>query len=189
MLNKRPEIRVYAGPNGSGKSTITSVDDIIPPYINADDIQRAQNISNIDAARLATAMREISVDQRVSFTFETVLSTERNLLLLECAKQKGFFIRCAFVLTIDPAINVMRVQSRVSDGGHDVPADKIVSRYHKALSLLPRLLLVCDRLNVYDNTLDGPVRIFKKRDEVYKVFDNPVWSHEEILNLITFGHR
>ena len=62
MSSKNPEIRVYAGPNGSGKSTIASDEDIILPYINADDIQKSRNISNIEAAQIATAMRDLAVD-------------------------------------------------------------------------------------------------------------------------------
>ena len=189
MLSKNPEIRVYAGPNGSGKSTIASDEDIILPYINADDIQKSRNISNIEAAQIATAMRDLAVDQKISFTFETVLSTDRNLLLLERAKKSGYFIRCAFILTYDPSINILRVKDRVANGGHDVPNDKIVSRYYKAISMIPRLMKVCDRLNIYDNTTDTPVRIFKKRNESYEIFDNQIWTHEEIVNLIQFGHK
>ena len=189
MLSKNPEIRVYAGPNGSGKSTIASDEDIILPYINADDIQKSRNISNIEAAQIATAMRDLAVDQKISFTFETVLSTDRNLLLLERAKKSGHFIRCAFILTYDPSINILRVKDRVANGGHDVPNDKIVSRYYKAISMIPRLMKVCDRLNIYDNTTDTPVRIFKKRNESYEIFDNQIWTNEEIVNLIQFGHK
>ena len=189
MENKCPEIRLYAGPNGSGKSTITVETNIIPPYINADNIQRERNITNMEAARLATQMRNDAVDARRSFTFETVLSTDRNLLLLERAKASGYFVRCSYVLTVDPKLNTMRVESRFRNGGHDVPKDKIISRYYKALGLIPRLILVCDCLNIYDNTLLEPVRIFQKRDDKYTVFENEVWAKDEILNLVTLGHK
>ena len=36
-----------------------------------------------------------------------------------------------------PEINVYRVKQRFANGGHDVPEDKIISRYKKALDLLP----------------------------------------------------
>lgn len=38
----------------------------------------------------------------------------------------------------------MRVKVRKASGGHDVPGDKIISRYHKALKLIPELLGICD---------------------------------------------
>lgn len=184
----KPEIRVFAGPNGSGKSTLTIPDNIIPPYINADDIQRENGCSVMEAAQQATALREAAVAERRSFTFETVLSRERNLILLQRAKDAGYFIRCAFVLTADPELNVERVKSRVLHGGHDVPADKIRSRYYRSLLFIPALCDVCDRLNIYDNT-QYPVRIFKKRDDEMTVFASEIWSEDEILRLVTYGHK
>lgn len=41
-------------------------------------------------------MREECLDKVVGFTFETVLSTDRNLNLLKRAKAKGYFIRCIY---------------------------------------------------------------------------------------------
>ena len=93
-MSKKPEIIVFAGPNGSGKSTITSLAKIIEPYINADDIKRTTLCTDMEAAITADELRNKLIDNGESFTFETVLSTERNLLLLERAKEKGYFIRC-----------------------------------------------------------------------------------------------
>ena len=103
---KKPEIIVFAGPNGSGKTTVTKLAKVIEPYINADEIKRTNYCSDLEAAQLAEKMREDCVAQNNSFTFETVLSTDRNLKLLQKAKEKGFFIRCIYVLTRNPDINV-----------------------------------------------------------------------------------
>lgn len=97
---KLPEIIVFAGPNGSGKTTVTRMAKIIEPYINADDIKRTNYCTDLEAAQLAERMRENAVAQKKSFTFETVLSTERNLKLLQKAKSQGYFIRCIYVLTL-----------------------------------------------------------------------------------------
>ena len=59
--------------------------------------------------------------------------------LLKRAKENGYFIRCIYVLTCDPSINILRIKSRVADGGHDVPPEKVISRYGKALKLVPHL--------------------------------------------------
>lgn len=80
---KKPEIIVFAGPNGSGKSTVTKLAKIIEPYINADDIKRVNICSDLEAAQIAEKLREQCVADRTSFTFETVLSTDRNLKLLQ----------------------------------------------------------------------------------------------------------
>lgn len=139
VLQKKPEVVVFAGPNGSGKSTFTEL--LKPPmdYINADEIKKNLKCSDLKAAQLAEKQREEHIEQMNEFCFETVLSTERNLRLLERAKEKGYFIRCYYILTADPAINIWRVKSRVESGGHDVPEEKIISRYDRALGLAKEL--------------------------------------------------
>lgn len=106
-----------------------------PPidYINADEIKKYLKCSDLEAAQLAEKQREEHMEQMREFCFETVLSTERNLKLLERAKRKGYFIRCYYILTADPMINVWRVKARVESGGHDVPKEKIITRYDRAL--------------------------------------------------------
>jgi len=188
-----PEIIVFAGPNGSGKSTITKLAKVIEPYINADDIKRAYCCTDMEAAIKAESLREESVALHRGFTFETVLSTDRNLNLLCRAKKSGFFIRCIYVLTANPAVNVSRIKSRVANGGHDVPREKIFSRYKKALTLLPELVKVCDIMHIYDNT-NMPARIFKKRKDEYFFWENDFWNRQQIEKLTgivfkTFRHE
>ena len=180
---KLPEIIVFAGPNGSGKSTITRLAKIIEPYINADDIKRTNHCTDLEAAQMAEAMREKYIKEHKSFTFETVLSTDRNLKLLKKAKAEGYFIRCIYVLTCDPNINVARVKSRESQGGHGVPEDKIISRYEKALDLIPELVKVCDVMHIYDDS-EVPFRIFKKRKTELFFWENEYWNEKNIHDLV-----
>ena len=70
------------------------------------------------------------------FCFETVLSTDRNLNLLKRAKEKGYFIRCYYILTADPMINIFRVKARVEVGGHKIEKLKsITSKFGDAFPL------------------------------------------------------
>lgn len=177
-----PEIVVFAGPNGSGKSTVTKLAKVIKPYINADDIKRSINCSDMEAAVIAESMREKAVSENHGFTFETVLSTPRNLNLLHKAKENGFFIRCIYVLTSSPFVNELRIKARVAKGGHDVPREKIFSRYKKALALLPELVKICDVMHIYDNT-NMPTRIFKKRKDEYFFWENYFWDKRGIEKL------
>ena len=178
----KPEIIVFAGPNGSGKSTITKLAKTVGVYINADDIKRTNHCTDIEAAQKAEGMRERALEEKRDFTFETVLSTERNLNLLKKAKEEGYFIRCFYVLTADPDVNVTRVSVREKQGGHGVPEDKIRDRYQKALRLIPELISVCDILHIYDNTVE-PTRIFKKRKTKYFRWENVFWPEKEIEKL------
>lgn len=183
VLQKKPEIVVFAGPNGSGKSTFTEL--LKPPmdYINADEIKKNLKCSDLEAAQLAEKQREEHIERMEEFCFETVLSTGRNLKLLEKAKEHGYFIRCYYVLTADPMINVLRVKSRVEAGGHDVPEEKIVLRYDRALALIKELVKVCDICHIYDNSGSTPFRIFKKRKEEMYYDECDDWYVEDIRAL------
>lgn len=177
----KPEIVVFAGPNGSGKSTITEL--LKPPYdyVNADEIKKHLKCSDIEAAELAEKQRELLLSKKMNFSFETVLSTERNLNLLKRAKENGYFIKCFYILTADPIVNVARVKLRAFTGGHDVPEEKIISRYDKALALVSELVSVCDICSIYDNTASQPYRIFKKRKDKYFYDDgSEFWKLQDI---------
>lgn len=179
--NKKPEVIVFAGPNGSGKSTFT---ELLKPtmidYINADEIKKALKCSDLEATQVAQKQREEHLSKMEEFCFETVLSTDRNLKLLQKAKEMGYFIRCYYILTVDPMINVYRVKSRVEEGGHDVPEDKIISRYEKALKLVSEVVAVSDICHIYDNSEAKPFRIFKKRKSQFYYQECEDWLLEDI---------
>lgn len=182
-LQKKPEIVVFAGPNGSGKSTLTEL--LKPPvdYINADEIKKNLKCSDMEAAVLAEQQREEHIANGQEFCFETVMSTDRNLKLLKKAKEKGYFIRCYYMLTADPMINVYRVKDRVRAGGHDVPEEKIISRYDKALELVKDVVEVSDICHIYDNSEEKPIRIFKKRKRENYYDECEDWLQEDIALL------
>ena len=176
----KPEIVVFAGPNGSGKSTFAEMLKPNYEYVNADEIQAALKCGAKEAAIKAEEQREQLLAENKNFCFETVMSTDRNLKLLKRAKEKGYFIRCYYILTADPQINIFRIQSRVEEGGHDVPADKTISRYYKALGLVKDVVAVCDVCHIYDNSEDKPFRIFKKRKNECYYQECDDWLKEDI---------
>ena len=129
----------------------------------------------------------ISISVRMTSPFdglpyETVMSTDRNLLLLQKAKEQGYFVRGIYVLTANADINVARVTAREALGGHGVPEDKVRLRYERALKLIPQLVNVCDILHIYDNTTE-PFRIFKKRKDVFFRWSNEYWNDSDIEKL------
>ena len=109
----KPTVLVFAGPNGSGKSTITRMMPHCGVYINADDLKKEYALTDPEAAQKAEALRNKLAEKRADFTFETVLSTERNLLLLHNAKGNGYEVQCIYVLTCSADINVARVSHHV----------------------------------------------------------------------------
>jgi predicted ABC-type ATPase len=176
------KILVFAGPNGSGKSSITSAWEKVGLYINADDIKAKRGCSDLEAAREAERLRELCFSERRAFTFETVLSTERNLDLLSRAKATGFHIESVFVLTADLELNVFRVKCRELSGGHSVPPDKIRNRYTKSLVNISKLLALSDVFRLVDNTAQ-PEILFIKDDPGQQIRPNRYWTAEAIKKL------
>ena len=184
---RKPEITVFAGPNGSGKSTITlESPHVVTPYINADDIKRTIHCGDVEAAQKAEELRKKCLENMQSFSFETVLSTNRNLELLKLAKSKGYFIRGIYVLTADVELNVFRIHARQQRGGHGVPSEKVRSRYVKSLANIPIFIDLCDVCHIYDNTGHEPRRIFKKKRDEVTYWETRNWTRIKISSIIGF---
>ena len=183
MSAKKPMLLVFAGPNGSGKSTVLQYFEKIGDYTNADDVVASTGMDIVEAAKFVDAKRYAAIDDKKDFTFETVLSSEYKIDILRKAKEQGYFIKCIFILTVDPLINVARVEARVALGGHDVPKEKIVSRYYKSLAHIKDLIEICDILHVYDNSTQ-PVRIIRKHKSDISIFPNDLWSESKIIGLL-----
>lgn len=100
----------------------------------------------------------------LSFTWETVFSHESRLDIMNYAKNCGYRVHLTYVTTKNPDINVARVRNRVLEGGHDVPEDKIRSRYERSISFLPQMILAADEVLIYDNSYENtaPTLLFQK---------------------------
>lgn len=180
----RPRLLVFAGPNGSGKSTVTRGLPIVGIYVNADEIKRISGCTDLEAAQEAEKIRNILLDGKQDFTFETVLSTDRNLELLRRAKEAGYEIQAVFVLTCSSDINVRRVQERVRNGGHDVPEEKIRSRYTRSLQNLAKLVRIADQTRVIDNSGTEPSLICEVAGTSVRIWESEVWPKKAILSLL-----
>lgn len=163
---RSPELIVIAGPNGSGKTSITQkflhhewAEGTI--YINPDQIAKDKfgdwnsQESVLKAANYCAQWREQCLQNRVSFVFETVFSSEDKIDFLIRAKAAGFFIRVFFISTKHPSINASRITKRVMEGGHDVPITKIISRFAKSIENCEIIAKLVDRLYVYDNSVNN----------------------------------
>ena len=183
-VENRPRLLVFAGPNGSGKSTVTKGLPIVGIYVNADDIKRISGCTDLEAAQEAEKIRSILLEEKQDFTFETVLSTDRNLELLRRAKEAGYEIQAVFVLTCSSDINVRRVQERVRNGGHDVPEEKIRSRYTRSIKNLAKLVRIADRTRVIDNSGTEPFLICEVVGTSVRIWETEVWPKMAILSLL-----
>lgn len=109
-------------------------------------------VNSYFASVLTDFIRHKLLASKVSFTFETVMSSQDKVDFLKKAHKCGFRTYLYYVATKDPEINVSRVANRVLAGGHAVPQDKIISRYYRSLELLPDAVFYSDRAYIFDNS-------------------------------------
>jgi predicted ABC-type ATPase len=112
------------------------------------------------ASVAADFLRTKLLERRVSFSFETVMSSPDKVALLERAQSLGYRTYLYYVATEDPDINVARVKARVNLGGHDVPTDKIISRYARSLDFLLDAVKHSNRAYLFDNSRQGTDRLW-----------------------------
>ena len=163
-LDQRPVIVALAGPNGAGKTTFyyAHLQAAGLRFVNADVLAQELHIEPYAAARVADAVRLELVKQRESFVFETVFSDPagEKLGFLKSAAQAGYNTILCFIGTAGPEVSEQRVAMRVSQGGHDVPTEKLIQRFPRILANLKAALRELPKVWVFDNNdLRTPYRL------------------------------
>ena len=104
------------------------------------------------ASVAADFIRTKLIEDKKSFSFETVMSSPDKIELLRKARAKGYRTYLYYVATEDFAINIARIRQRVKMGGHPVPEDKVASRYQRSLDLLLPAVQNSNRAYIFDNS-------------------------------------
>jgi predicted ABC-type ATPase len=151
----------------------------------------SRQIDSYIASVLSDFIRVSLIQKRASFTFETVMSDVSKIQLLQQARLAGYRVYVYYVATADSEINVARVAYRASIGGHDVPPDKIRSRYERSLENLSDAILVSNRAYIFDNSQDGDfsfaqIAEITEGEDIDVVSDTqPAWFKEYVLDKLT----
>lgn len=163
LLDARPIVVAIAGPNGAGKTTFyhAHLRRAGLPFINADVLARELDAEPYAAARMADALRREFVRRRASFVFETVFSDpvgDKRAFLQQAAKS-GYTVVLCYIGISGPDVSETRVAMRVSQGGHDVPPEKLRSRFPRTIENLRAAIGELPHVLVYDNDdLSRPFR-------------------------------
>jgi predicted ABC-type ATPase len=199
---------MIAGPNGAGKTALfqsllrNGVE--FGEYINPDDIARELQGPYDERVRRAQAIadrqREACIEAKRSFSFETVMSHPSKIDILVRAKAAGFFVQLFFVGTDDPRTNIERVALRVAQGGHDVPHERIVSRWTRTMALLHSAIKASDRSFLFDNSAAGgvdagPTLVFTSAlgtegrfESTVRANPPPLWLQRYVLDPLGSGY-
>jgi predicted ABC-type ATPase len=123
-------------------------------FVNADVLAAELASEPYQAARLADALRRELARRRESFVFETVLSDPvgEKVTFLEQTAAGGHEVVLCYIGLAGPEQSIERVAMRVSQGGHDVPDEKLRSRFPRTLANLRRAIPRLPHVLIYDNS-------------------------------------
>ena len=183
LLDRRPIIVALAGPNGAGKTTFyyAHLQAAALRFVNADAFSRELVLDPYVAAQMADGVRRQLVRERESFVFETVFSDPvgDKLKFLKDAADAGYTVVLLFIGISGPKVSEERVAMRVSQGGHEVPGEKLVSRFPRTLANLKQAIRELPCVLVFDNDdLRHPfqqVAIFENSQAVTLARRLPAW--------------
>lgn len=153
-MNKKPQFTIVAGANGAGKSS--NIENTQESYLNPD------TMGFLNVKKLL----EEKLKNRKTVAIETNLIGDSYLKYIKQVKANGFEVNLIFVTTdnSNSNTNVKRVANRVKEGGHDIPIDKIHSRYKLGHKQLAEHLANSDNVKIYDNT-KKPKLVLEKKDK------------------------
>lgn len=134
-------------------------------------------------------IRRKLLESRISFSMETVMSHISKVEFLQECRDLGYQVFLLFVTTSDPVINVDRVRARVELEGHDVPKNKIISRYYRTMDNLYPALLACNWARVYDNSGSDAVLLVEVTDQRFSFpeSDLPNWVQKYLFDKMISG--
>lgn len=155
VLDKRPALVALVGPNGAGKTAFyhSHLKPAGLRFLNADEVAKELEINAYEAAKVITQLRQELVRQRESFVFETVFSDpvgDKLGFFKESAKS-GYAVVLYFIGIAGPETSEQRVAMRVSQGGHDVPSEKLLSWFPRTMANLKAAIRELPHVILFDN--------------------------------------
>lgn len=195
--SKQPTMIMLLGPNGAGKSTFYNTffaDDpffqkltFINPDIIAKELSGPEEDPNnymFDAGKIAATNLRMHLYEGEDFIYESTAAGRTPLNLLRLTKEYNYNTAVIFVGLSNPQLSYLRVQQRVREGGHDIPAEDIERRYPRILKNLPDLLIESDTSIVFDNSEKDPYQPIIMVDDISITYFNkyPKWLRKDLAD-------
>ena len=112
----------------------------------------ADAINSYTIALFTNFLQQSAIRRGESFSQETVFSHPSKVDALRFAQESGYRTYLYFVATESGQINLRRVSNRHSQGGHDVPSEKVVERYARSLAQVKNAIPCLSRAYFFDNS-------------------------------------
>jgi len=187
-----PIYTIVAGVNGVGKSSLTGVlkseRTDLGAIIDIDKLAKENNLSPVEAGKIAITLISSFLSKRVSFAQETTLSGIRPVKTVISAKENNYAIRLFYVGLSSCDESIKRIKNRVDRGGHNIDSEDVSRRYSKRFEDLAKILPYCDETKLYDNE-NGFVEVgeYKNGELICKGDYKPEWlcDLKKFLNPMT----
>lgn len=109
----------------------------------------------IEAGKLMLKRIEVLLRTDTTFSIETTLATKSYRNLIKRAQAKGYKVKLLFIWLDTSQSAIERVAQRVREGGHNIPSDVIIRRYHAGINNLFCLYTSCVDYWIIVNNTNG----------------------------------
>lgn len=205
MTRSNPWFVLVAGINGAGKSTFAQnretlavlleeqgpeLEIINPDLVTREILKSSPWLSNSQANLQAAIdcekrVKKLVANAQNSFVIETVLSSEKYKPIVRSALKNGYQVLFLYVVLSSVEEAISRVAKRVREGGHNVPTEKVRSRWPRSLANLPWFWNHATRALVYFNgsASPDPILMAERRDrEIWFALNAPApWALADLL--------
>lgn len=182
-----PNLYIISGCNGAGKTTASY--SLLPEmlnckeFVNSDEFAKGLSPFNpekasIQASRYMLMKIRYLLKRQSDFAVETTLATRTLLKTAKIAQDSGYSVTLLYFWLNSPELAIERVRARVSTGGHDIPEETIIRRYHVGIDYFFHYYApICERWILADNS-QIPFRVIAEgsKNDVINIRDEETYS-------------
>ena len=179
-----PNLFIIAGPNGSGKTTISKIilEKHLFEYLNADEIAMNMSQEAIEKVRISAGKLLISrfdklIQNGVSICIETTLSGLFLVKRIKECRKAGYGINLLYLLLDDTGMAINRIKARVKRGGHAIPDEDVIRRFHRSGSNFLKIYrYLVDKWVMYYNGHERLIYVAEGSSDIIKIQEDDIYN-------------
>ena len=182
-----PNLYIISGCNGAGKTTASY--SLLPEmlncseFVNSDEFAKGLSPFNpekasIQASRYMLLKIRYLLKKNRDFAIETTLATRTLLKTAKMAQQAGYSVTLLYFWLNSPELAIERVKARVESGGHNIPVETIIRRYHVGIDYFFHYYApISERWILADNS-QIPFRVIAEgsRNDIVNIRDEETYA-------------
>lgn len=152
-------------------------------FVNSDEFAKGlspfkpENAS-IQASRYMLMKIRYLLKNQKDFAVETTLATRTLLKTARMAQDMGYSVTLLYFWLNSPELAIERVRARVEAGGHNIPEETIIRRYHVGIDYFFHYYApICERWILADNS-QIPFRVIAEgsKSDVINIKDEATYA-------------